>query len=79
MKSRRPLRNFSRIAVAELFAGPGRPRPIGRRRTLETPARLTRELARMQHEYNRSREVELTWVKWNDRFEDENAFPTRKI
>jgi hypothetical protein len=31
---------------------------------------LSRELARLQNGYNRSRWAELAWTKWNDRFND---------
>jgi len=65
--------NFSRIAVAELFADLDALDQLEGDERWKRLRALTRELARMQHEYNRSREVELTWVKWNDRFEDENA------
>ena len=63
--------NFSRIAVAELFADLDALDKLEGDERWKRLRALTRELARMQHEYNRSREVELTWEKWNRQFDDE--------
>ena len=68
--------NFARIAVAELSVDMDELAELEGDERWKRLRGLTRELARLQHEYNRSREVELTWEKWNDQFEDEDCEET---
>lgn len=61
--------NFARIAVAELTVDMDTLDQMDREQRWERLRGLTRELARLQNGYNRSRWAELAWTKWNDLFE----------
>ena len=63
--------NFARMVIAELADDletlDDAKNPKDRWQQLRE---LSRELARLQNGYNRSRWAELAWTKWNDRFND---------
>ena len=61
--------SFARIAAAELFADLNALDELHGEKRWQRLRSLTRELASLQREYNRSRQVELAWEKWNDQFE----------
>jgi hypothetical protein len=62
--------NFARIAVTELYADFDALDQLQGDDRWKRLRSLTRELACLQREYNRSRQVELSWEKWNSQFED---------
>jgi len=65
--------NFARIAVTELYADFDTLDQYQGDDRWKRLRSLTRELAGLQREYNRSRQVELSWQKWNHQFEDANS------
>jgi len=67
--------NFARIAVTELYADLDALDQLQGDDRWKRLRSLTRELACLQREYNRSREVELSWEKWNSQFEDALEVP----
>jgi hypothetical protein len=68
--------SFARIAAAELFADFDALDDFqGDERSKRLHA-LIRELAHLQREYNRSRQVELSWEKWNAQSEGPSQLKT---
>jgi hypothetical protein len=68
--------NFARIAVAELTVDMDSLDKMDGEQRWNRLRGLTRELARLQNGYNRSRWTELFWTKWNDRFVESSESPS---
>src|SRR4051812_19881352 len=62
--------NFARVAVAEMMVDMDELDELRGEERWQRLRGVTRELARLQNGYNKSRWAELAWTKYNDQWEE---------